>query len=662
MKNQPPPSRNPNWERIVAVVLAAFVIVIFVILVFYPPERIRETLPIIRFLAAFAAGASASLFAGSLDLESTLPVSKTQIRAAGGFATFILVFFLFLWGIGDSETNSPKLSPSDTSSSLPSIPTVDSPIISQPVTLFNSYPTLALFDPQNPTVPDVLKEALNMENNPLIFKKSPVFQAIQAFILGAGSENYDYVSSLNEEGFYENSSVHKGGITESTDSPDGNFEQSASAYKKDSVVQDDPFNYLPIFVEFQMDLDDAPWTVFYKPEADTSRYFVQYPKLSKVGRSKLTRANFGESYFKGKREWIQKVIRENPDHRGLAGYLYPYGLNRNDAVIGPGCSTSIGMRLLSPYVKFIDIINPGNSPIQFESVTYQTFGENQSAYHLTQVSQRSAFFQTAPIRTEPLSGVVLSPKKHYIIPIEFGFFQNLYSSLSESYFSAVQLSNKTIYLPKPLAPGEYEKLWQGNSNVTEDYAQKTTQGISLSDEFLKAAKSSDSEISIPDFAIGQILKVTSIKINGQEVEVNQPRDEISTSISKFAGIGSCPYLLVYDAKKGYWLNTGNVLVDRNKKSAQDTEIYRLRPDITQVRLEEREPEITYIDSISISYQDTETDLAQAVFLDIEELKANDDNFLVLHEGDAFEINLNQLIHLEKAKNIQLIINGFYSVL
>ncbi len=102
---------SPLWERIVAVVLATGVIISFVYFVVNPPAENSTALPIIRFLAATASGLSAFLFVGGLDLEATLPFKKGAVRAAGGFAVFIAVFFLFFYGIPGKNISVSSTSP-----------------------------------------------------------------------------------------------------------------------------------------------------------------------------------------------------------------------------------------------------------------------------------------------------------------------------------------------------------------------------------------------------------------------------------------------------------------------------------------------------------------------------------------------------------------------
>lgn len=85
-------------ERVAGLIMAFGVIAAFIYFVANPPEASPYTGPIIRFLAAAAAGYSAYLFVGSLELQGKL-LGKVDIRAAGAFSAFIAVFLLFNFGI-----------------------------------------------------------------------------------------------------------------------------------------------------------------------------------------------------------------------------------------------------------------------------------------------------------------------------------------------------------------------------------------------------------------------------------------------------------------------------------------------------------------------------------------------------------------------------------
>jgi hypothetical protein len=100
------PPESFTWERRLGIVLAFIVVISFIYFVINPPREISITLAIIRFLAAFISGLAAFLFLGSLDIEVQLPIPKVVIKGTGAFAAFIVVFFLFLYGIPSSIISS----------------------------------------------------------------------------------------------------------------------------------------------------------------------------------------------------------------------------------------------------------------------------------------------------------------------------------------------------------------------------------------------------------------------------------------------------------------------------------------------------------------------------------------------------------------------------
>ncbi|AOY81276.1 hypothetical protein BJP36_16555 [Moorena producens JHB] len=103
MSNQQP-SDNLVWERRIGLALACLVVIAFIVFIFYRPEVNSTTIAVIRFLAALVAALSAYLFIGNIGLEGQLPFTKLQLRAAGSFAVFIAVFFLFFYPIDGLET------------------------------------------------------------------------------------------------------------------------------------------------------------------------------------------------------------------------------------------------------------------------------------------------------------------------------------------------------------------------------------------------------------------------------------------------------------------------------------------------------------------------------------------------------------------------------
>ncbi len=116
-EKQPPEGHKPvsqisAVERGIALALAVAVLATFIVLVLNPRSMDGGTLSIVRFLAASFAGIAGYLFTGNLGLEAKIPWNKTQVRATGAFAAFVLVLFLFFNGVpglGDSSRNNSNL-------------------------------------------------------------------------------------------------------------------------------------------------------------------------------------------------------------------------------------------------------------------------------------------------------------------------------------------------------------------------------------------------------------------------------------------------------------------------------------------------------------------------------------------------------------------------
>ncbi|QLE51405.1 GTPase [Nostoc sp. C057] len=120
-----PSSQISPAERGIALAMALAVLIVFIVLVLNPRAMEGGTLAIVRFLAAAFAGISGYLLTGSLNLEAHVPLSKTNIKATGAFAAFVLVLLLFFYGVPASD-NSDKPKPiSDANTTITAIASVN---------------------------------------------------------------------------------------------------------------------------------------------------------------------------------------------------------------------------------------------------------------------------------------------------------------------------------------------------------------------------------------------------------------------------------------------------------------------------------------------------------------------------------------------------------
>jgi len=79
-------------------VFGSILLIFFIVLVFWNPSNLGSTQQqVVKFLVAAFVGLIAGFFTGNLNLGGKVPaLSDVTIGAAGGFAGFVLV--LFLWG------------------------------------------------------------------------------------------------------------------------------------------------------------------------------------------------------------------------------------------------------------------------------------------------------------------------------------------------------------------------------------------------------------------------------------------------------------------------------------------------------------------------------------------------------------------------------------
>ena len=163
------------------------------------------------------------------------------------------------------------------------------------------------------------------------------------------------------------------------------------------------------------------------------------------------------------------------------------------------------------------------------------------------------------------------------------------------------------------------------------------------------------------FAVSSIINVTSIRIDGKDILTDTPLSDPRFSMSVYFAYGSCPYLMVYDSEKGYWKELGTVITDRKSVELKGDEIHKLGDSSSKIRIEERDNEITYLDSVSILYTDSVTGAQGERQLAISSLGSNDGKYYILHPGQSLDIDLKSLLP-KNSINISLKVNGYYQIL
>jgi hypothetical protein len=158
------------------------------------------------------------------------------------------------------------------------------------------------------------------------------------------------------------------------------------------------------------------------------------------------------------------------------------------------------------------------------------------------------------------------------------------------------------------------------------------------------------------------MDIISLQVDGKEEKIDAPNDTPKFSMSAYFAYGSCPYLLVYNSKKGYWIELGTILRGKEHKFLQNSEIYNLGENISKIKIEERDREITYIESLSIIYTTSKNSQKEQEAIPLlTDLATREEGYFVLHQGQSMEIDLENLIPAD-ALNVKLKLNGYYKII
>jgi|JFJP01.1.fsa_nt_gi Uncharacterized protein containing caspase domain len=642
----------------IGLALGTLVVIIFIFLFLNPQEANSSTVIVLRLIACILAAIAASLVLENLSLERKIPLKKWQIKFTGSFTIFVTVFIAFYYGL-------PALTDSQGYIRKEKIQV-------RHLTALNEYPTLSLLEP---TLPEKLTQILGLENPPIIYTKNPIFESIENFKTETGNQTliseYDYEKGA-QIGYSSNINdrTTQGGYAKGRQHRESVLSQSRESFENTTIPyngEKQKFGYAPVKLPLQQSKENSKWTSILINNS-SKKLIVQFPELAalkilgELQVDKFDLISLNDS-------WIRKIIENNPHVRGFIAYLYPYIENFVDDFIGCGFGPSLALveRVVpEPYVRFIDVVNITNSSINIDSMNYKILANNP--YKLTVIDNRNALFENIPIKSESI-GITIPPKQHLFIPIEFGFDTKVYSkNLKDSQLN-VDLKNlvgKAVYVARVPDKQLREKIKSYNSThsrepLGKEIKQIITEPIKIEQDWVSKSIEEILKLIPHRFAVGSVMNVTSLAIDGKTYPINLPLNDPKFSLSVYFAYGSCPYLLVYNSQNRDWTELGTAIYGRHDKSLQAYETYNLGENISKIRLEEREPEITYIDSLSVLYTDPITKTMREVIPPIPKIEKVDGEYFILHQDESLEIDLKDLIP-KNALDIKFKINGYYEVL
>ncbi len=652
-------------EKIITLVFGAVIAIGFIWLFLQTPKD-RIQLELIRFVLSLITGGYFWLLAIVFQWKDNIKLKIFPVNSSSAFLGVLVPFFLSLCLIPGQY------------------------IVLRNLTGLNEYSTLSLLENR---FPNLLAEILEIKNEPVV-DHNAIYKNIQLFRDQTGTQNLIYDRYANGVSFHsafnENNRTNKGsGYIESLGhngnmkyrkEPNTSEQQNQENFDNDPLMykseqDEDAFSKLFGLTPIHLSLNDAQWTAIINSQSSSSdaATIYQFPQLSDLSFNPQKASNY----------WMKNIAENNPQVRGFLQFAYTYFKSdtlfstddiSNLLALQIGCADQplVSITPPSPYIRFLDIKNNSFSSIQLEAIKYKQLVKN--TYTLTVVDQRDSLLQDIQSKTENIN-LSIPPQKHLFIPIEFGFdtrrFGQNFLVQSPTPANFENITNQMLYFGQVVtnpnyfsSDDEYKnfkeklKLQSQDENIKQLFIP-----VQLDESFLAKTQPITSILnSIPKrFAVGSLMNIISVRIDGKDISVDSPFNDPRFSLSLYFASGSCPYLLVYDSQKGYWIELGTVLTDRKSKSLKADEIHYVGSATTKIKLEEREKEITYIDSISILYTNPETNTIQEAKLTIPELSRTDEKYFILHQGESLDIDLNKLIP-NNAKDVKLKINGYYEIL
>jgi hypothetical protein len=480
-----------------------------------------------------------------------------------------------------------------------------------------------------------MRAKLGFNGHIAIVKQSPVYDAIQRYLDDASVRSF-FVGPSEEEPFAF--SVNDGQRTFSSyvrpgkGSEQETQRQSSQQFERDGIRDEHnrarSANLVEAIKPLSTRIEDAKYTFFNKVDGGGS--IEQYPPLADIGpyNKQILPLPNGKTAQKGQvrtNSWLQAIIQVNPRLRGLIGYKY--GFEAKPQRPG-GCEPFLGNRVkqFMPYVKFV-VFNPSHDmasqPIRLNLTLKRA---DQSPYTISNVDSPSP----SSVRTLTINAdSTIKPDASLVFPVEFGF----------------------QFIPDGYTPDP--RIWSNPISIFSVNG-KSVEEVTLPSSFIASMQKDQRQLP---FSHRLLVGATVEDVN--VVSSRQPLkgERVATlNMSQTIGLGSCPFLIYFDRGNKYWIEYGTVLVDRKEKELQGEEKHLIRRNVSKIRIEEREDEISYIDSIAVGYKDAEN---QEIIIKAQDpqIQNADGNYAILRKGERLEVDFTTVP--TAASDVTVRINGYY---
>ncbi|MEM6384263.1 MAG: hypothetical protein AAF739_16440 [Pseudomonadota bacterium] len=162
------------------------------------------------------------------------------------------------------------------------------------------------------------------------------------------------------------------------------------------------------------------------------------------------------------------------------------------------------------------------------------------------------------------------------------------------------------------------------------------------------------------YVYGTELSIAGMFVNDVELTFEERNANFIEMSSVLEEAGSCPYLQAFDGEVGGWVEHGKVLHAANSADRSDTETLQFPGLRTQFRLEEREPEVAFIDAAVLTL-DLHDGTSVTLQTDHPDLAAIDDKPAIFRWGEAvaFDFAVPEDIDPETVVRSTLDVTGYY---
>ena len=154
------------------------------------------------------------------------------------------------------------------------------------------------------------------------------------------------------------------------------------------------------------------------------------------------------------------------------------------------------------------------------------------------------------------------------------------------------------------------------------------------------------------------MRVNGLTANGARIQFDQPSTNV-VNLTAASANGSCPYLISWSEEEG-WIEHGKVLHKGNGKPQEYTDVFTFEGFRSRFKLEEREPEVAFIDhaALRIALTSGET---MVLAPDDTNLRADDGEYMKLYWGDVaeFVFKLPDGVEHGEILESQLTLTGYY---